>query len=242
MPTLFNRPDSLMRTLRSLDQGIPIKCVVVGPLKNAEFAPVPLEFVFIETLDDTGCRGAACAIKLGLDRISSTCEYISWLGDDDALVPDTLWRVRQRVLNSGADLYFGKCEYVDKHGSPLQVYEPSGFFRTHLKYWWNPIPQPGSWFRSEAYRATKGIDISLRYAFDQDLWHQMDSSKFEKIPLTLATYTFDAGTLSHDNSKSANLEAISVRLQYMNPTLRPIFRWIYKFALWSELFLKKLGV
>jgi hypothetical protein len=230
IPTMGTRLDSLKKTILSIDQGEPVQVVIVAP-KEVEIAirnlDLPLPYIFVDDLDS---GGAAKAISKGLDLLQGSCNYISWIGDDDMFAPNAISAVVQEMRKTNKELYFGYCMFIDNQGRFQKIYKPSRIFRLLLRYWWNPIPQPGSWFRSDAYKRVGGLNTNLLFAFDQDLWHRFQPKEIVYVRKTLGIYTFGPGTLSHDFAIKANLEASKVRLSYLRGFKKPLLASIYKLS------------
>lgn len=224
IPTLGTRLEILERCLTSLDQGVQLTAIVVGPKFLEAELPKRIGEVQIEFLEESLPQGAANAIALGLKALDGRCEFISWLGDDDYLLPNSLSDVQRILRSESPALLIGRCLFLGSEDRKDTVWSPGRFIHSRLRFWWNPIAQPGSWFSAQAYDSVGGLDPKLKFAFDQDLWHRLLPMGFTESKEVLAAYSFEPGTLSFDNSHAANLEAIAVRMRHASPILRPIIK------------------
>lgn len=114
--------------------------------------------------------GQADAIRKGFVRC--TGEIIGWLNSDDTLKPGSLLAAA-RFLRDHPDiaLVYGDAEFIRPDGSylcPCANTEP--FSRHRLLHYSDYIVQPAAFFRRSAYESVGGLDPSLHFAMDYDLW------------------------------------------------------------------------
>jgi glycosyltransferase involved in cell wall biosynthesis len=114
--------------------------------------------------------GQSAAIADGFDRVSG--EIMAWLNSDDCFRPGALARVG-RLFARRPRLAFasGDVSLTDAQGRPIErIYaiRPNRFLTAHLgRHIW---PQQGCFWRSRAYHQAGGVDRSLRFCMDRDLF------------------------------------------------------------------------
>jgi glycosyltransferase involved in cell wall biosynthesis len=169
----------------SLNQGAFIEDTVVSVLRQDH---VPLEYVVIDggSKDQTvgileryrsalrfvsePDRGQAAAINKGF-RLTGG-RILAWLNSDDVYEPGAVsaavafLRERPELM-----LVYGDATLVDVQGrviGPCAHVEPFDLDRLvhHLDF----IVQPAAFFRREAFEAVGGLDESLHWSMDYDLW------------------------------------------------------------------------
>lgn len=114
--------------------------------------------------------GQADAIARGLER--TTGSIIGWLNADDLLKPGAVRNAVETFLaHPEAALIYGNGDFIDAAGDaigPCTVVEP--YSRHRLLNYGDYIIQPAAFFTREAYQAVGGLDRSLNWAMDWDLW------------------------------------------------------------------------
>lgn len=114
--------------------------------------------------------GQAAAVNKGLAMGSG--EILAWLNCDDYYEADTVPRaVRQFLDRPDLMLVYGDAWFVDARGrelGPCRQVEP--FDLDRLVHYGDIIAQPAAFFRREAFQAVSGLDETLHWAMDYDLW------------------------------------------------------------------------
>lgn len=115
--------------------------------------------------------GAADAINKGL-RLC-TGDVVAWLNADDYLLPGALEQVAAAWRRDPhASFWFGNGMRVDEDGNWKQPFnaQPIMFDRRALVEGVDYILQPATFMNRKAVAAVGGLDTTLRWAFDWDLW------------------------------------------------------------------------
>ncbi|MBP9152853.1 MAG: glycosyltransferase [Flavobacteriales bacterium] len=145
--------------------------------------------------------GQSDAINKGLKLANGT--FFNWLNADDRLTPNAL----QTVLNcidSKTDVVIGKCEHVDENRNSIAV----GFARI-----WDSLEatvgnysmgQPSLFYKTSVVQELGGLNNSLHYCMDMDLWFRYLSTFGQKnIALTESILS---QFLVHSDSKSVDFK------------------------------------
>lgn len=131
--------------------------------------------------------GQADAIKQGFELARG--EILTWLNSDDVyLRPDAISAVVD-VFRQGASLVTGAGQYLNQAGQVVgdipvrnRDLDPQAIQRV------DSLLQPATFFRRSVYEAV-GIDTTLTFAFDWDLFVQMSRvAPFTQIDLPIAGY------------------------------------------------------
>lgn len=141
-------------------------------------------------------KGQSDAIIKGFGMAEG--EILSWLNSDDTLLPGALSKVVERFLEvPSTGIIYGKVRYVDGKGHAVGEVDTGPTDHARLAVL-NEICQPGAFFRRSEYDAAGGLDPSLHYVMDNDLWIRM-TIRCEPIflPEFLASYRL------HGESKTA---------------------------------------
>ena len=114
--------------------------------------------------------GQADALAKGFARARGA--ILGWLNADDLLFPGALSQaVAHLEANPAVALVYGNAVYLDAEGRalmPCRHVRP--FDLRRLRYWSDYIVQPSAFFRRAAYEEVGGIDRSLHWSMDYDLW------------------------------------------------------------------------
>ena len=219
VPTLGRRIDYLEQTLESIThQHVSTDVVVVCP-PSAERVHELATSAGAVIVDDPGTLPAA--INLGV-ATATTHEYVTWLGDDDLLEPDSLrWTTSALDRDAGAVLAYGWCRYIDPSGRELWLNKTGK--RAEAVLTWGPqlIPQPGMLVRRSAWENVGGVDESLTLAFDFDLILKLRKiGALTCVDRTVAAFRWHPQSLTV-SSRSLNLqESELVKRRYLTPRQR----------------------
>jgi hypothetical protein len=136
-------------------------------------------------------RGQSHAINKGFAR--ATGEILGWLNSDDIYLPGALGVVAAEWSRQPkASLIYGQAAYMD-HDSVLagEVLSLPYDYQRLLREA-NFIPQPSAFFRARDFAALAGLDETLHFCMDYDLWlrlHDRGHAIYLSRPLTgMRTY------------------------------------------------------
>lgn len=131
-------------------------------------------------------NGQAEAIDKGFRH--STGEVLAWLNSDDQYCPGALNVVGQYFdQNPEVDLLYGDYYLLRRNGT-YKLKKKIDFDYMVALYCYLMIPQPSAFWRSTLYNDVGGLDITLSYSMDYDLFLRMARHgcvKHLKLPLSV---------------------------------------------------------
>jgi glycosyltransferase involved in cell wall biosynthesis len=146
--------------------------------------------------------GYADALRKGFERASG--DLLCWINASDLLLPGALDAARDALMLTGADLIFGDDFHIDEDSRVL------GFSRGYvadlrsamLYAGWTPL-QDACFWRRTLYERVGGIDSSLKYAADYDLFLRMAlAGRAAYIPKAFSAFRRHAGQKSISGSRA----------------------------------------
>ena len=144
-------------------------------------------------------------------------EILAWLNSDDVYLPGALQKVTKLFEgNPGMALIYGDAQYCDKEGNVIGMYPAEAFDYAKLA-WFNFICQPSAFFKKEAFDDVHGLDESLHFAIDYDLFLRIG----KKFKVLYQAEIFSKYRL-HEQAKTINED-----IQYKNheETLRVAMKY-----------------
>ena len=131
--------------------------------------------------------GQADAINRGFATAGG--ELIGWLNADDVYLPGAIAAMVDAAAAAvGPDpaLIYGGAEFIDAAGTPLgPCTHVRPYSRAALLNELDFIVQPATLFSRTAFEAVGGLDATLRYCFDYDLWLKLS----ERYPVAYLART-----------------------------------------------------
>ncbi len=242
MPTLGTRPEYLISCLKSIREAGDAWILVVTPsgvnLDEAE------NLGLVDQRVDDPQDGLASAIDLGLRSLPSHALFVNWLGDDDELKPRSL-TLTSGILSDQPDVdyVFGGCEYVDAGGRRLGVNRSGAWAKWLMRFGPDLVPQPGSLFRRSTFESVGGLDKSLRWAFDLDLFLRLEEyGEGRHVREILARFRWHDDSLTVGSRGGSLTESRQVRRKYRSRPLRSVdLLWEYPFGFANHLVASRLN-
>jgi glycosyltransferase involved in cell wall biosynthesis len=116
-------------------------------------------------------KGQSNAINKGFAKARGS--IFAWLNSDDLLAPSAV-RIAAYYLSSNPDigLVYGNRLHIDRKGNVVGTNRCPSHDQNMLKKNFT-IPQETAFFRREIFEAVGGLDESLYFAMDFDLWCKM---------------------------------------------------------------------
>jgi glycosyltransferase involved in cell wall biosynthesis len=149
--------------------------------------------------------GQADAIARGFAMC--TGDIMTWLNSDDTYLPGTLRRVGEYFReHPRAQFVYGDYQLIDADDSLIVEKRQPDFDLGVVKYAFLTVPQMSAFWRRELYLQSGGVDPSLRFAMDYDLFVKLGA-------LSPAVHlSFPVGRFRiHPASKTTNLEKVRQR-------------------------------
>lgn len=133
----------------------------------------------------------------------ATGEIFAWLNSDDVYLPGALQTAVDHFRDHpDTGLMYGNADYVDSSGAIVGSYRTAEFDLDKLASA-NIICQPAAFFRKEAFEAVGGLDESLHFAMDYDLWVRIGRHfTCHHLSSPIATYRL------HETSKTINSDTL----------------------------------
>jgi glycosyltransferase involved in cell wall biosynthesis len=145
--------------------------------------------------------GQTDALMKGFDRAEGS--ILAWLNSDDTYLPGALQSAaRFFEAEPQVALVYGAAYYCDPAGTVIGRYRTDAFDLDKLAYF-NIICQPSAFFRREAFQAVGGLDRSLSFAMDFDLWIRIA----KRFPCRYLPDYFSSYRL-HETSKTVREETL----------------------------------
>lgn len=193
----LNQSKFLGTALESLRyQVVPFELAVMDGGSTDNFREVVEKYSDIITyLRSERDEGQAAAIREGKDIISG--DIVAWLNADDYYFPGALKRVAACFEEDPElDVVYGDAVHVCPEGCFLsyffgiQEFDKKDLTRSCF------ICQPACFVRRSAYEAVGGIDPTLQYTMDWDLWCRLSSggAKFKYVHELFAAVRSYSGT------------------------------------------------
>jgi glycosyltransferase involved in cell wall biosynthesis len=223
IPTLGERIDLLRKTLESIKLQTPVlyDIVIVYPLKNKEVKKLAHEFN-ATSVEDPGSLSSA--LNAGVASARPWHEFISWIGDDDLIAPNS-YRTALDALdnNPSAVLAFGYCDYIDDNGKKLFT-SRAGKIAPWLMTWGpNLVPCPGILFRLSSLQAAGPFDVNNKYSMDLEMLLRLRKlGKFINTKATLASFRWHSSSTTVSNRHLVLQETEAVKRKYLSRPLQLI--------------------
>ncbi len=141
--------------------------------------------------------GQAAAIHKGWQR--GRGDILAWLNADDLYRPEALSRVvRAFEQNPEAVMVCGSAALIDEAGEQLGRIDNPHLSLTQMLELTDFLPQPAVFMRADAVRAVGGLNTTLNYAFDFDLFLRLAASgPIQYLETELAAYRW------HEEAKTS---------------------------------------
>lgn len=172
----YNQGKFIEETIRSIKlQNYPnIEFIIIDGGSNDNTVDIIKEYEdFISYWISEKDNGQSDAIVKGISK--SNGEIINWINSDDILAPNALYHIAITFIeNSNIDFVCGingvinnKSEIIDWIHTPIDFNQPSILFYTM------PYGQQSCFFSRSLYNKTSGINTSLHFSMDFDLYVKM---------------------------------------------------------------------
>jgi glycosyltransferase involved in cell wall biosynthesis len=192
-----------------------------------------------------GDRGQSDAIIKGFAR--TTKPWLTWLNSDDVQTGDALWRVDEGVAaDPQAEVVVGQGHYMDQDGSnprpyPTIVIGHGSDLRKEM-FEKGYMAQPSVFFRRDLYERVGGLNPSLEFCMDYDLWARFaaSSAKFTGIDADISGNRWYATTKTAGQTLDLYAEVVSVQRAIFG-AVSPYYVQAVSDHLYSEFHAKSFG-
>lgn len=133
--------------------------------------------------------GQGHAINKGFKKSSG--EILAWINSDDTFCPNTIINLIEYFKTyPNFDIIYGECNCIDEYDQILGKIANSNFNLKKQMTGRNLLLQPSTFFKRKTFVDIGGIDVTLKYIMDYDLWVRMliSGCQIEAIPLVLSNY------------------------------------------------------
>ncbi len=196
MTPSLNQGEFIEATIRSvLDQGVDVEYLVADGGSTDRTIDVLRRYEGRLRWHSGPDAGQSDGVNKAIAATSG--EIVGWLNADDLYAPGAI-AAAAAALRSRPDLgmVYGGAQWVSAAGEPLGEFvsvEP--FDLRRLLRVGNYIVQPTVFFRRAAFEAVGGLDASLHYVMDYDLWIRLGSAyPVAMLDDTIARVRVHAGT------------------------------------------------
>ena len=174
------------------------------------------------TDDDVG--SLAGSINAGIARNLAGHDFVTWLGDDDFLEPESFTAVAAALdTHARAVAAFGHCRYVDDEGRTLWVSKAGSLAPWILPWGPDLIPQPGMLVRAVAWQRVGGLDESYRFAFDLELLLKLKAmGRLVAVNQVVSSFRWHAESLTVSDRTTNLEESERAKRAHLMPALRPV--------------------
>lgn len=159
-------------------------------------------------------NGQAAAVNEAISH--GTAPFVCWLNSDDTYLENGL-KILLSYLQSHLEVPFayGRTWNTNERGKPTKPYWTGKFSEWHLTQRCL-ISQPATLIRREAWEAVGGLDESLQFSMDYDLWWKIlrRSGSPVFVPEFVATNRVHAQTKTSSQRHQHHAESVAVVRRY----------------------------
>ena len=160
--------------------------------------------------------GQSSAINKGFQRASG--ELFGWVNSDDCLAEGALHAVAEMYRrNPSAGAFVGAGDYIDRHDKVLMHKTPVPVTFRSLYDWLElfHFMQPSCFFTRTAWERAGGLDESINYAMDLDLWFKIAQNfSFELTDTLLSKSLVHAGAKTKRDKYLSEVDAAFVIMRH----------------------------
>jgi glycosyltransferase involved in cell wall biosynthesis len=174
-------------------------------------------------------RGQTDAVIKGLER--ATGKYVTWVCSDDVLFPGSLEKmVAALEAHPEAGIVYGGVAFIDEEDRVLKVQSYPDMSLGKLLYEkHSTVAQPSSLIRRRTFDAAGGLDRSLSYCMDYDLWIRLlrQAGCVNLGETVLSGYRLHTRSKTVGSYRKMALEKIAVNRRYTGDRFNKVIRAHY---------------
>jgi glycosyltransferase involved in cell wall biosynthesis len=228
----FNQGRFIERTIRSvLNQGWPdLEYIVINGASTDGTPEIVRRYErYLSWWVSEPDRGQTDAILKGLER--ATGDYVTWVCSDDVLFPGSLEKmVAALEAHPEAGIVYGGVAFLDEEDRVLKVHSYPDMSLGKLLYEkHSTVAQPSSLIRRRTFDAAGGLDRSLSYCMDYDLWIRLlrQAGCVNLGETVLSGYRLHTRSKTVGSYRNMALEKIAVNRRYTGDRFNKVIRAHY---------------
>lgn len=219
IPTIFGRPEYIIQTFESakdvariLDFEVEILVAVEPELLS--ICPSSEIRDHVLPIGDGGIVPLAKKINMAFSMASESSKILTWIGDDDLLIPEGIKLSAEALSEPKTVMTFGKCSYINQSGARIGKNSFGSVALGLLSIGPNLIPQPGSLWNKEAYYSVGGVPEDLTLAFDYELYFRLRSiGRIVFVDVETSCFRWHASSQSVSNRLASAIQSSRVRFR-----------------------------
>ena len=223
----FNQARFIERTIRSvLNQGWPnLEYIVIdGASTDGSREIIRRYEPYLTRWVSEPDRGQTDAIIKGLGQ--ATGEYVTWVCSDDVLFPGSLERMAGALAaHPEAGIVYGGVAFIDEEDRILKVRSYPDMDLAKLLYErHSTVAQPSSLIRRKTLDEAGGLDRTLAYCMDYDLWIRLlrVSGCVNLGETVLSGYRLHTRSKTVGSYRKMALEKIAVNRRYTGDRINKV--------------------
>jgi glycosyltransferase involved in cell wall biosynthesis len=228
----YNQGRFIERTIRSvLNQGWPdLEYIVIDGASTDGTPEIVRRYErYLSWWVSEPDRGQTDAILKGLER--ATGDYVTWVCSDDVLFPGSLEKmVAALEAHPEAGIVYGGVAFIDEEDRVLKVQSYPDMSLGKLLYEkHSTVAQPSSLIRRRTFDAAGGLDRSLSYCMDYDLWIRLlrQAGCVNLGETVLSGYRLHTRSKTVGSYRNMALEKIAVNRRYTGDRFNKVIRAHY---------------
>jgi hypothetical protein len=204
IPT-YQQGDYIERTLQSIvSQNYPeLQLIVIDGGSTDQTNEIIERYrrhiaIYISEKDD----GQSDAIRKGFDL--ATGDIVTWMNSDDTYTENALMTIGHFfAANPSVRFAYGNRDIINENDEVIGRRRQPDFHPQIMRYCHMIVPQVSAFWQRSLYQESGGVDASLRFCMDFDLFVKMALiAPPAHLPLVLGNFRI------HSDSKTSNLEDV----------------------------------
>lgn len=161
--------------------------------------------------DSSPDKGQSDAINKGFAHANG--DWVAWVNADDVLFPEALRTVSEAAMGDpDVEIITGNVVYIDSYDRIIKCIRIPGINWSFFKHGVAAFAAPAIFFKKSLYNRVGGLDLSLHYSMDVELFHKFCQSNAKVVHINkyIGAFRF------HSTSKTGMFRG-SERTAFENP-------------------------